>query len=298
MKKHLKLILALSVLGAFTSCSESHFHEDKVFAGAKFVTAATLNSGKTTYTEFCMPCHGVDGDGKGVASKGMKVPPRDFTTGIYKFGNVLSGELPHDSHLFTILDKGLHGTAMLPWDLTTDQKEAVVQYIKTFAPKVWEGKDKELGAEVELIKDPYGMAHSSAAIAKGKSIYHGEANCQSCHRAYIGLKELGVLMEEDPREIDMEVYTQKAQETEWGFQNIPPDFTWDTVRSATTVEELAVRLAAGVGGTSMPAWKDTITDDQIWAVAYYVKSLMDMKDTQARKDLMNSIKSENRRYGK
>ena len=298
MKKMAKLILSLLVLGSIASCSESHFREDKVFAGGKFVTAKTLNKGKTLYTEFCMPCHGVNGDGKGVASKGMKVPPRDFTSGIFKFGKVLSGELPHDSHLFSILDNGLNGTAMLPWDLSENQKEAVVQYIKTFAPKVWEGKDKELGAAVELVKDPYGIAHQGAAIKKGKEIYHGEANCQSCHRAYVGLGELGKFTEEDPSEIDMEAYVQKPQETEWGFQNIPPDFTWDVVRSAKSVEDIAMRLASGVGGTSMPAWKDTITDDQIWAVAYYVKSLIEKKDTLARKELMNAIKEENKKYGK
>ncbi|WP_372655286.1 cytochrome c [Halobacteriovorax sp.] len=298
MKNMAKLILTLLILGAFTSCSESHFREDKIFAGGKYVTAKTLNKGKTIYTEYCMPCHGVNGDGKGVASKGMKVPPRDFTKGIFKFGHVLSGELPHDKDIFELLKKGLNGTAMLPWDLKPEQENAVVQYIKTFAPEVWEGKDKELGAHVVLIKDPYGLAHKSAAIAKGKAIYHGEANCQSCHRAYIGVEELGKITEEDPREIDMTSYQQKPQETEWGFQNIPPDFTWDSVRSARTVEDLAKRIAYGIGGTSMPAWKDTITDDQIWAVSYYVKSLMDMKDTQLRKDLMNAIKAENKKFGK
>lgn len=298
MKNMAKLILTLLILGAFTSCSESHFREDKIFAGGKYVTAKTLNKGKQTYTEYCMPCHGVDGDGKGVASKGMKVPPRDFTKGIFKFGHVLSGELPQDGDIFELLEKGLNGTAMLPWDLTPDQANSVVQYIKTFAPEVWEGKDKEVGKHVELIKDPYGLAHKSAAIAKGKEIYHGEANCQSCHRAYVGVGELGKILDEDPREIDMTSYVQKPQETEWGFQNIPPDFTWDTVRSARSVDDLAHRIAAGIGGTSMPAWKDTITDDQIWAVSYYVKDLMDMKDTQLRKDLMNAIKAENKKFGK
>ena len=298
MKNMAKLISTLLILGAFTSCSESHFREDKIFAGGKYVTAKTLNKGKQTYTEYCMPCHGVNGDGKGVAAKGMKVPPRDFTTGVYKFGHVLSGELPHDKDFSDILKKGLNGTAMLPWDLRPEQENAVIQYIKTFAPQVWEGKDKELGAHVELINDPYGLAHQSAAIAKGKAIYHGEANCQSCHRAYIGVEALGKILEESPREVDMTSYAQKPQETEWGFQNIPPDFTWDTIRSARTVEELAQRIAVGIGGTSMPAWKDTITDDQIWAVSYYVKSLMDMKDTQLRKDLMNAIKTENQKFGK
>ena len=67
---------------------------------------------------------------------------------------------------------------------------------------------------------------------------------------------------------------------------------------ATADEKLFNEIRYGIPWTAMPAWKDTITDDQIWAVSYYVKSLMDMKDTQLRKDLMNAIKAENQKFGK
>jgi mono/diheme cytochrome c family protein len=52
---------------------------------------------------------------------------------------------------------------------------------------------------------------------------------------------------------------------------------------------LAIRIAAGVSGV-MPTWKETITDEEIWAVAYYVKSLMDLRDTEARKEFMAGLK--------
>lgn len=291
----MKYLLLVFVFLSF-GCSKKEFVEGKYFAGGKYVSAKTLNKGKLIYTEYCMPCHGVKGDGKGVAAKGMQVPPRNFTTGIFKFGRVLSGELPHDKHFKEILTKGLNGTAMLPWDMEDGAMEAVIQYIKTFAPEVWEGKDKELGAEINPSKDPFGLAHKSAAIKKGKEIYHMVANCQSCHRAYATKQELNAWApkyDEDPTpmdEFDEDMYKIKRQETEWGFQNVPPEFTWNNVRSARTVPELYVRLAAGVGGTSMPAWKDTLSDEEIWAVAYYVKSLMELKDRPEREILMSELK--------
>lgn len=290
MKKTWLTLTTLFVLLSMVSCQESHFREDKVFAGGLYVKKEVLYKGKQIYTEFCMPCHGVDGDGKGVAAKSMKVPPRDFTSGVFKFGEVVAGELPHDKHLYKILEKGLHGTAMLPWDLKHDQMFAVVQYIKTFAPQVWEGKDKKLGEQIIVSKDPYGEAHRAAAIEAGKKVYHGEASCWSCHRAYVSKQELAKITDSKVSDITEDSFQIKLQETEWGFKNLPPEFTWNSVRSATTVEELYVRLAAGVGGTAMPSWKGTITDEQIWAVAHYVKSLMDLKDSPERKEFMESIK--------
>lgn len=290
MKKIWGTVAILVTLLSFVSCEESHFREDKIFAGGLYVKKEVLNKGKQIYTEFCMPCHGVNGDGKGVAAKAMKVPPRDFTKGVFKFGQVVAGELPHDSHLFDVLKKGLHGTAMLPWDLTNDQMFAVVQYIKTFAPQVWEGKDKKIGEAIVLTKDPYGEAHKQAAIEAGKKVYHGDASCWSCHRAYVSKAELAKITGSSPNDIDADAFNVKLQETEWGFKNLPPEFTWNSVRSAKTVEELYIRLNAGVGGTAMPSWKGTLTDDQIWAVSHYVKYLMDLKDSPERKAFFDSIK--------
>ncbi len=290
----MKIFFNLSLLVLFVSCSKSTFIEDKIFAGSHYVKAETLNYGKKVYTEYCMPCHGVKGDGKGVASKGMQVPPRDFTLGLYKFGQVLSGELPHDQDFFEILDKGLHGTAMLPWGLFPKQKDAVVQYMKTFAPKVWEGADKKLGERIKASKNPFGLAHKSVAIAKGREVYHGIAQCQSCHPGYVNLRDFSSmskkLNDEIVSELDDDFYKVKLQESEYGNMTVPPDFTWNMVRSATTVEELYVRIAAGVGGTAMPGWKETIKDEEIWAVSYYVKSLMELKDSPGRDVLMKQLK--------
>lgn len=298
MKNIGNAILIVAAFSLVFGCKEGgQFREEKIFAGGIRATKAQLNHGQQVYTEYCMPCHGVNGDGKGVASKGMKVPPRDFTKGIFKFGQVPAGELPHDQHLFELLTNGLHGTAMLPWDLKEGQMFAVISYIKTFAPQVWEGKEKELGREIIATNDPFGEAHKSAAIQLGKEIYHAKAQCQSCHRGYVGLNELSAINEkmngEKVGKLETDFYQVKPQDTEWGFKSIPPDFTWDSVRSASSVEQLYVRLSSGVGGTAMPSWRETISDEEIWAVAHYVRDLMDFKDRAKRKELMDSIKSDN-----
>lgn len=292
MKNLFKVMTLLSLALALTSCEEKAFREGVIVAGGKYVSADTLNKGKQIYTEYCMACHGVDGDGKGVAWKGMDVPPRNFKLGLIKFGDVASGELPHDESIYKTLEHGLNGTAMLPWDLKPGQMEAVWNYIKTFAPDTWIGKDKELGEKIEITKDPFGLARKSAAIKMGREVYHVVANCQSCHRGYVTAGEFSEMtkrLTDEDGEIDEEFYKIKPQESDHEYLTIPPDFTWHEIRSAQTVEDLYLRLAAGVGGTSMPSWKGTIEDEEIWAVAHYVRHLMDMRNTPKRDELIKKL---------
>ncbi len=282
------------------SCSGDNesFKQAKVFVGNQKVPAHVLNLGKQVYLEYCMACHGREGDGNGPAAKGSIPAPRNFKQGLYKFGLVADGELPTDEDFKRIIKHGLSGTAMLKWDISDDQTYAVTQYIKTFAPQVWEVKDGSVGKPVELEEDPFTIARKESAIAKGKEVYHMLANCQTCHKAYISKDELSLLNEkyngEPLDEFDEDLYQPKLQVSEYYFYDseermmkfLPPDFTWHKIRSASSVEDIAYRLAAGVTGTGMPAWKETIADHEIWAVSYYVKYLMDMRGKEERKKVL------------
>ena len=280
------LILLLFILGpwGWISCRDNTFRQGKFFAGNRYVTAETLNRGKTLYTEYCLPCHGFRGDGKGHSAKGLAVPPRDFTQGLYKFGQVVAGELPHDKDFYKIIKEGLHGTAMIPWDMREGQMDAVVQYIKTFALETWEGREKALGRPIVPIPDPYELARKKSAIQRGKVVYHIIGECQTCHSGHVGKNEFVQMYQKingSPPDLetsfDASFYQVKPQESEYGVMTIPPDFTWHSVRSAQTLEDLYIRIAAGVGGTAMPSWKGTLEDEDIWAIAYYVKELMERR---------------------
>ena len=89
MKRKIFLMIGTLLL---LSCKKEVFRESIIVAGGEVISANTLRQGQDIYQEYCMACHGEKGDGKGVASKGMKTPPRDFTTGLIKFGDTLSGE--------------------------------------------------------------------------------------------------------------------------------------------------------------------------------------------------------------
>ena len=44
------------------------------------------------------------------------------------------------------------------------------------------------------------------------------------------------------------------------------------------------RSPPGIGGTAMPTWKGALPDDDIWAMSYYVRSLIDIKGTREADD--------------
>jgi biopolymer transport protein ExbD len=197
-----------------------------VVAEGTSVARGQLEAGRKTYMHYCYACHGVNGDGKGPAAHGLRPPPRDFRTANFKFGAVRSGELPNDDDLIRIVQGGLHGTAMLEWDITEGELWRVVQFIKTFPqppcdegvapeevtakckeelaafpggkPSRWldvyergkkEGQPKPTGEPIAVAEDPW-VGKASEALERGAALYHLQAQCANCHPAYMTKQDL------------------------------------------------------------------------------------------------------------
>jgi mono/diheme cytochrome c family protein len=92
------------------------------------------------------------------------------------------------------------------------------------------------------------------------------------------------------------MYKVKPQPSDYGFNTLPPDFTWHHIRSGYELEDIYIRLVAGVGGAAMPSWKDVLSDEDIWAVSHYVDYLVDLKNNPERRKLMNEIKAKNEEF--
>lgn len=294
----MKFFFIIALLLVSVACDKTPFTESKTFAGGKVVSAATLNLGYTTYQEYCVQCHGEKGDGNGPASRGLIPPPRNFTQGLYKFANVPYGELPHDADFHRIIRNGLNGTAMLPWDISDERLEAVTHYIKTFAPETWEGGDKALGVKIEATPDPYGTAKRAEAITRGAKVYHVVAQCTTCHRGYATKDEVNAWSKEingsGVASLEPDFYQTKLQDSEYNYRVSPPDFTYHPLRSIHSTEDIYQRLLYGVTGSGMPGWKDVVSDDDLWALTYYVESLRALRnDPAGRQALMSKLGTEN-----
>lgn len=169
-----KIVTILFFLISTIACSRGPFYDDKILSN-KLVSKKVLNNGHKVYVAKCLSCHGKEGDGQGITYRALFTKPRNLTQGLYKFGLSLDGGLPSDEDFAKILNHGLTGTAMLPWNLTSKELHDVTQYIKTFAPQVWEGKNFTLPTRAKFTKDPYKIVYEQDAIKKGAIIYHQKA---------------------------------------------------------------------------------------------------------------------------
>lgn len=407
-------------LATLAACEKPKFTEPFVLTDGTEISPEVLEKGRTAYDLYCRACHGEKGDGHGPAALGLRPPPRDFRSGLFKFGAVVAGELPSDDDLRRIIRGGLAGTAMLPWELPDEDVDAVIQYIKTFK-KVNEEKsrwqvdpvgkpiipsldpfsarsDNERSAIQKRREDPSyqpqgkeeeeALAREEAALLRGEKVYHVVAQCVSCHPSYATRQKINEYNREmrgscltpggfrgyaagndlemyfpdprqsdyryppDPKEVDLlvkysipklleelpsladpedlgarydmiDAFLEKLspntkevlayiranptlgaegkpnalrkQELSYLRQRItdmleadgilyltPPDFTFHSIRSGITYPDLYRTIAAGLGGTPMPAWHDSLPEEDIWAMVHYVSYLADLKERPAQ----------------
>lgn len=331
MSRHLASFVFVFVAAALAlACEKPVFTQDMTFAGVT-VPAETLEEGRLAYIHYCRACHGDRGDGKGPAAFGLRPAPRDFRSGVYKFTSTKCGEIPPDEDLKRIIRRGLHGTPMLPWDLSDKELHSVVQYLKTFAPETWQkvnkrtGEQRRAGEPVAFVPDPWKPEQRAEAIARGRMLYHATTECNKCHPSYATREEIHGfrLANWEEQKKRMPEMPRPGNEFRWdpfpsdelkysedfGVAIPPPDFTMRELRSIllpeyapdmkkdelekTQYQDLFRVIAKGVCGTPMPGYIDVLTDAKdLWAVIHYVKSLIDLRGTSEALALKEKLQNQ------
>ncbi len=217
------------------------------------IQAFSEDKGKMLYDQWCAPCHGYKGDGKGYATDFVFPKPRDFTKGTYKFRSTPSGDPPTDEDIIRSIRKGNPGTSMPPWErFSNDEVKALVDYLKKFSPETFETK----AAPIKIGKPP---ASKDELVEQGKKIYE-TAKCWECHgKAGRGDGEKG---------------WQEKFKDDWGDRIYPTGVTkpWE-LRNGSDVQDIFRTVTTGIEGTPMTSYGDTLSDEKRWALAYYEKSL-------------------------
>lgn len=214
-------------------------------------SAQILERGREVYERNCAVCHGQNGDGNGMAAHMFQTKPRDFTKGIFKFRSTSYGSLPTDEDLFRTISRGVRWTAMVAQDdLPEEDRWAVIQYLKTFSPRF---QQEQPEAPMPIPKPPL---RTKGLIAKGQEVYQ-KAECGECH----GKDGRG----DGP--------SAEKLKDEWGHPIRPTDLTRRPFKGGSTPRDLFRTLVTGLGGTPMPSYRDALTDDELWALVYYILSL-------------------------
>ncbi len=218
--------------------------------------------GQVTYEKWCAGCHGVDGRGAGEGAEIMLPRPRDFSQALYQIRSTASGELPTDADILSVIDRGMPGTTMPGWEdlLSQAERRALVQYLKTFSRFFSPDEVPQALAFGRPTKV------SEEVLAEGRAQYDA-IECWKCH----GDEGRGEGQSSPTLADDGDFPIRATDLTEnWMFNG------------GGTVQEIYRRLRTGLDGTPMPNFSDLIdaevmTDDQLWALAHYVRSLAPAK---------------------
>lgn len=295
------VFLNLAIVGCDKANDDGEYARPKDVGAARPASVALVEQGRTAYRIYCIGCHGESGDGNGEAAKFFHPKPRNFILAEYKFSSTRSGLLPTDDDLRRTIRNGLRGSAMPPFELLSENTvDGLVAYVKSFSPK-W--RERQPAQPIPFIDDPYlGETDLAPAIARGEKVYHGFAACWNCHPSYVEpakVNEYRSSIGAGTYETFRDHFNESVgKENTQGELIFPPDFKRDYVRAGMSVKDLYRSIAAGITGTAMPTWVDAmhmaaanesdgpvIQSEDLWAIAYYVKSLIEQRPVKLKDDV-------------
>jgi cytochrome c oxidase cbb3-type subunit 2 len=236
-----------------------------VLAGVQALSGsaeAQMPDGKHVYEHHCAVCHGLSGDGNGEAASRLTTKPADLTSSRFKFRSTPSGAVPTDEDLLRTLTRGVRGTAMVPQThIPPSELSAVVAYLKSLSPRFTE----RVRPAVVVPPQP---AITPALVAKGEKLYK-DSGCPECHgsggkgdgpSALKGMK--------DSRELPI----------------VPTNLTKRPLKRGSEPAENWKSIAVGLDGTPMPSYSDALDPNEIWAVVFFLESLVspELRQTEDR----------------
>jgi cytochrome c oxidase cbb3-type subunit I/II len=264
------LVAYMQKLGTNRGMWRDRFEPQLLEASQVFVprSAEWIAHGKQVYERRCLGCHGVKGDGNGPAAAFMQQDrPRNFTLGVFKFRLTPTGSLPDDGDLLRTITRGVRGTAMPSWhELPQKDQLAVIQYIKyELAADRSDPAKPYLYFVEEPLKPPIYIGEppkpSPQLIARGKEAWQ-QAKCWECHgQTGRGDGEKAAGLKDD-----------------LGFPIPPANLTTGQFKSGASVRDIFRTMTTGLSGTPMPSFQATMSEEDRWALSYFVLSLSAFKD--------------------
>lgn len=224
-----------------------------VGVGLAVAGAVYARTGAEVYDAECAACHGLAGDGKSPGAAYLPVPPRDFVRGKYKLRSTASGELPTRQDALQTVTRGIWARGMPAFDYLPDEERgAVVDHVLGLARRK-EGKVAPLPPEV-----------GGTTEDRGKTAYE-RVGCGKCH--------LPNAADQLPAELELK--------DESGAPLRSPHLLNDEYIGLDDKREIVKRVALGMDGTPMPSYAGTMSDEEMWAIAAWLKEKRDVQDYTA-----------------
>jgi mono/diheme cytochrome c family protein len=254
--------------------------------GNSAIKAAHLRRGEAVYARYCVACHGVTGDGNGIAAAYMIPKPRDYRSGTFKFTSTTYGSKPLREDLLRTIRRGIRGTSMPSFSLLPPlDQEAVIDYVlvlthrgelETQLAEEAEFNDTieraRIGELVAAVLNRWEAARAqivypmtpmpqftTAVVEEGKKSFLTLA-CAQCHG-------------DDGRG---QMATNVGVDA-WGNPTKAADLTSGMLRGGTEPLDIYRHIDAGINGTPMPSFHASLQKEpeRIWKLVAYVLRVAD-----------------------
>lgn len=223
-----------------------------LLTGTLIPASGSAETVEKLYARHCLRCHGAVGDGKGPAHTNLRPRPRDFRKGNFKYRSTPIGTLPTVQDVEKIISKGILKTSMPPFESFLTQDE--IRRLAAYVLKMAEASGMKRGRAVQINRPTESRLE---LILKGNTEY-AKLGCAQCH-GFDG-RGLGPAA------------ANTRDENGWWIQ--PTDLT-DAMAygGGAAPVEIFKHLKTGLGVSSMPHYGETVDDETLWKVAFYLESL-------------------------
>jgi mono/diheme cytochrome c family protein len=270
--------------GEDAQSSEESTSEPKMVA--RFDAFHLLQGGRV-YQRRCAPCHGVTGDGDGVAAEYLNPRPRDYRRGVFKFTSTPRGSKPRRADLERIIRWGAKGTSMpsFRW-LPEDELRAVVDYVRMLSERGELESAMILDAQTELTEEDDVDPLYAADTAQFIDGTWNEADSQFVipltpppprdeETIELGRKAFLTRGCAKCHGVDGRGSTRDVGKDDWGHLAYAADITGGMLHGGHRSIDVYRRIFSGINGTPMPSFGDALKDepDTIWHMVYYVQAL-------------------------
>lgn len=254
--------------------------------GNSVIKTAHLRRGEAVYSRYCVACHGVTGDGNGVAAAFMIPKPRDYRSGTFKFTSTTYGSKPLREDLLRTVKRGIRGTSMPSFALLVPgDQEAVVDYVLVLTHR---GElEAQLAEEAEFndaIERPR-IGELEATVLKRWELAHAQvvypmtpmpqfttAVVEEGKKAFLTLACVQCHGEDGRGQLATNVGVDA-----WGNPTKAADLTSGMLRGGTEPLDIYRHIDAGINGTPMPSFHANLqkTPETIWKLVAYVLRVAD-----------------------
>lgn len=212
---------------------------------------AISGHGRMVYLRNCQSCHGTCGDGNGDYAPTLRIKPRDFASGVYKWRSTPTGSLPTDEDLLRTLSRGVPQSGMPAFaGMPEKDRRAVIAYIKSLSSRF---DSEPVEKPIPIPSEP---AVTLESMKKGRLAYE-RMGCTACHGAAgNGRGPLALSLTDDD-----------------GHPIRPADLTGSAWKGGCQGEDIYRSIVTGLDGTPMPSFEKQLSPDEAWAMVHYIQSL-------------------------